>query len=145
MNTPAAPLPPAISQRKLCRLVKNTPILPGLVFAAIMAGIAHVTRYQFVEPEVLGELCQADDAPLWCLARTALVVGTQWGVFGALAMALAGLSFVVSLRWARYAAWAAMVVGGAGLYLYNTNFAAIALVFALVRLARLGVQPPHQS
>lgn len=138
MTAPASPVPSAPAS-KVRRLLQGAPVLPGFLLAALAAGAAYVTRYQFVEPEAMGELCLPDAAPWWCTIRTGLVVGTQWGLFGWVALALAALAFAVPPRWARTAGWAAMVVGGAGLYLYNTTGASVALVFALMRLAGLGM------
>jgi hypothetical protein len=111
-----------------------------LAFAAAVAGYA--LRYSFIEPEALGAACFGG-GPWWCAPRTALILATEQNGFGWLSLLLA-IAAVVWSRWTNPAAHAAVVIGGAGLILYNASMSAIAVVIAVLCLsarAKAAAQP----
>ena len=117
--------------------------LPGIAAAAFAYACGYALRYGLVEPEKLGAACERAK-PWWCAPRTAFIVFTEWNGFGWLSVALAALAvaLLVSAGRGRAAAGprvhglatAAMISGGAGLVLYNTTFAAAAVIVALLVL-----------
>lgn len=120
---------------RLGRIVARARIVGFLALAALAAAAGWGLRYAVVEPEALGEACRIG-GPWWCPLRTALIVATEWGGLG-IAGALAAVAAIfVRGRAAYFLIAVAMVLGGAGLYLYNTTFAAAAVLIALLRAAR---------
>lgn len=120
------------------RALLAVPAVAALVLGAISYGIAWIARYAWVEPEALGTLCRTADAPLWCYARTGLIRITEVGGLGLASIVLAVAGFVARRGWAYGLTMAAMVAGGAGLILYNTTFAALGVLIAILRTSRLG-------
>jgi len=127
---------------RLRTMFLRAPVLGALAIAAAAAAIGWFLRYVLVEPEALGTLCRAAGAPIWCWPRTGLIVATQFNGFGLAGIALAAASFVARGRVAWGLVIAAMILGGAGLYLYNTTMASGAVLLALLRAARLDQEPP---
>jgi hypothetical protein len=127
-----------------CALVAQ-PAVAAIILAALAYGVAWVTRYGVVEPQEIGTFCRAADAPLWCGARTALIRVTEVGGLGLASIALAAGALVAGGRAARVLVMAAMVSGGAGLILYNTTYAALGVLVALLRASRLGGARPGSS
>lgn len=120
--------------------IARAPVIGMLALAAMSAAAGYGLRYVVVEPEALGEACRLLE-PWWCPLRTGLIVATEWGTLGT-AGALAAAAALFARGGAALAlAAVAMVFGGAGLYLYNTTFAAAAVLVALLRAARLERQP----
>ena len=131
--------------------------LGGVLLAAGCAWAARGVRYGFIEPADLGAACESA-GPWWCGLRAALIVFTQWGGFGGLALALCGAAVARACRANRLGenrpsgtrsseyqpggqrgsgfAWAALAAGGAGLVLYNATLSAVAVVGAGLVLAR---------
>jgi hypothetical protein len=104
------------------------------VILALLAGVvATRLRYDFIEPEALGAACQSG-TPWWCAPRTALIVLTQWNLFGTLAIA-AAVAALLPLPGRVLLAHAALCIAGAGVVLYNASYCAAALVLALLGLA----------
>lgn len=107
-----------------------------LVVALLLLTLAALARHRLVEPAGLTALC---DAAPWqqpvCVWRSLTVqVFTQHRLGGvALICALVALA----TRW-RWAAWAALALGSAGLMLYSVPLAAPALLLGLLVLARPG-------
>lgn len=117
----------------------KAPIVPALALAVLMVGLAWVIRYKFVEPEYLGNACEAANQALWwCPPRTAFVIFTRGHGFGLTALVLAAATLVVPARLAFRFAVATMVFGGLGLLLYDTALSATAVLFAGLRSVRLG-------
>ena len=107
----------------------------GGVLLAVVAAVAAVgVRYRFIEPEALGAACEGG-GPWWCGPRTLLIVATELGAFGMLAFAAALAAVIAGGRWHAYPAHVALLVGGAGLILYNATFSGVAVVLALLTLA----------
>ena len=113
--------------------------LGGVLAAAAAAVAGYAVRYSFVEPDRFGAACEGG-GPWWCPFRTGLIVVTQFGGIGWLALiaALAGLGALMAARVtaARRLALAAMILGGAGMVLYNASFSAVAFVLALLCVVR---------
>ncbi|MEO5336070.1 MAG: hypothetical protein H7841_04110 [Magnetospirillum sp. WYHS-4] len=126
----------------LARLRAEAPILLALLVVAATAALAWVVRYQFVEPETLGNACEAANQGLWwCSWRTGFIVFTKWRGFGIGAGILAVLAVMAPPRLAFRFVVAAMVAGGMGLLLYDTAYAATAVLFAGLRAVRLQDAP----
>jgi hypothetical protein len=106
----------------------------GVLLAVVAAVVATGVRYRFIEPEALGAACEGG-GPWWCAPRTLLIVATELGAFGMLALAAAVAALLIGTRRHAYSAHAALLVGGAGLILYNATFSGIAVVLALLTLA----------
>ncbi len=115
--------------------------LGGVLLAAGCAWAARGVRYGWIEPTELGAACESagpwNAAPWWCGVRSALIVFTQWGGFGWLALGLCGAALLRARHGARRSgfAWAALAAGGTGLVLYNATLAAVAVVGAGLLLA----------
>lgn len=111
----------------------------GLLLCAGAYIMGYAVRYRLVEPEAMGAACERGD-PWWCGLRTGFIVFTQWNGFGwaALALAVLALAMAVAGRPAsmRGLALASLAIGGFGLILYNASMAAVAVVVALLCLAR---------
>lgn len=104
----------------------------GLV--AVLAATAAL-RFLLIEPHEIGHLCLESDAPWWCGVRSGVVAAFRSQAFGWLSLA-AGLWawWKADVRWAAVA----MLVGAAGLMLYNTNLAAPGVLFGVIALAQGG-------
>jgi len=116
--------------------------LPGAALAFATAIIAYGVRYGFVEPEQLGAACEKA-RPWWCGPRTAFIVFTEWNGLGWASLALAALALVwlARRRDPTRLALAALAVGGAGLLLYNATLSTVAVVVAVLVLAK----PRHEA
>jgi hypothetical protein len=100
--------------------------------AAVLAATAAL-RFLLIEPHEIGHLCLQAEAPWWCAARGALAAAFRSQAFGALSLACALWSWRRrDVRWAA----AAMVVGAAGLMLYNANLAAPGVLLGVIVLAQ---------
>lgn len=108
--------------------------LGGVILALVAGIVATRLRYDFIEPEALGAACQSATA-WWCAPRTALIVATQWNLFGILALAAAVAGLLPMLRANVLLAHIALAIAGAGMVLYNASYCAVALVLALLGLA----------
>lgn len=104
-----------------------------LAAIAAAAGAALVLRFYGIEPARLGQACQEQSAPWWCVPRQAIVDVLYFRVWGvvALAVALYGL-----WRGSARAAATGALLGAAGLVLYNADFSAVALLLGLLRAVR---------
>lgn len=107
--------------------------LGGVLLATAAALVGFLLRYRFIEPEALGAAC-ADAGPWWCAPRTALIVATEYNLFGWLSLACAIYAIVYRPHGAP-AAHAALLIGGAGLILYNATVSAVAVVLTVLCLA----------
>jgi hypothetical protein len=112
----------------------------GGVLACVLAyGAGTLIRYQFVEPEVLGAACERTQ-PWWCPIRTGFIIFTQWKGFGWLALLLAISAAVALVRgrraWSHRMGFAAMIVAGFGMILYNATMSVPAAILALICLIR---------
>jgi len=114
--------------------------LGGVIACVLAYGAGYLIRYGFVEPEALGAACERTH-PWWCPLRTGFIVFTQWKGFSSLALLLAVITAVALARGkaerARRLGFAAMVVAGLGLILYNTTLSVPAAILALICLVRV--------
>ena len=108
--------------------------LGGVALAVTAALLGLGIRYGFIEPERMGAACE-QAGPWWCVLRRGLIQATGWNVVGLAALACALAGFHSDPRWHSRAAHGALVLGGAGLTLYNATAASAAVVLALVALA----------
>ncbi|MBI4183317.1 MAG: hypothetical protein HY521_04900 [Proteobacteria bacterium] len=123
--------------RTLMGSLSARPALWALALAAAAAGAGWVLRYHLVEPEAFGVRCQAAGAPWWCPLRTGLIRATEVNGLGIGSFVVALVSLVVRGRAATMLVALAMGIGGAGLYLYNTSFAAAGVLIGLLRATRI--------
>lgn len=107
--------------------------LVATVIAAGAIGLGLVIRYGFLEQQAMNEACWAATAPWWCAPRQALgtlihvkAIGLASLVAAALAVAFGWRAFVLG----------ALVLGGLGLVLYNTDFAAVGFAVGALRAIR---------
>ena len=108
--------------------------LGGLVLAgtAVLLGLG--IRYGFIEPERIGAACE--QAGLWwCMLRRGLMSALGWNALGLAALVCALLGFLPNPRRHALAAHGALILGGAGLVLYNATAASAAVVLAIIALA----------
>lgn len=115
-------------------LFRDARPLGGVCLAVIFALLAYWLRYAFIEPEKFGAAC-VTDGPWWCAPRTSLIVATEMNLLGLVAVAAAVLALLPPVRLHVWSAHSALVVGGAGLILYNATFSVAAVVLALLVLA----------
>jgi hypothetical protein len=132
----AAGSPPYATRLALRRLL--TPI----ILAVIVAALAAYARRYYIEPEAIAFACEANPSQGWCTARSLLIQtfaqgGLGWASLAAAALA-APLAFLSGSLLAVLAAYAAWLLGVAGLILYCYEFAAVgALTGALVLVRTL--------
>ncbi len=137
---------PSVTRLSLRRLL--TPV----ILAVTVAALAAYARRYFIEPEAIAFACEANPSQGWCAARSLLIQtfaqgGLGWASLaaavlatGALAAAVpaAPLASVSGSLLAVLAAYAAWLLGVAGLILYCYEFAAVgALTGALVLVRTL--------
>jgi hypothetical protein len=99
-------------------------------------------RYFVIEPAALHAVCGAAARPEWCAARDDFIAFTFTGTPGIAAVALAAAGWVLRGRLAAACVVAALLVGGATLVLYDTAWAATAVLAALLRAVRV---PPKAA
>jgi hypothetical protein len=114
----------------------------GVVALVIGCLLGWAGRYLVIEPHELQALCAAALAPGWCAGRAAFIDLTFQNPYGPLAVAAAAVAWVTRRRTAEFAAVIALFAAGLGLYLYDTNWAASALIATLLRLPRIGEEAP---
>lgn len=112
--------------------MRRLPLFAWLGTALVLAACAAL-RFLLIEPHEIGHLCLQDSAPWWCELRSGLAVAFRSQAFGIVSLA-AG----VWAWWRADARWAAaaMLIGAAGLMLYNTNLAAPGVLLGIIALAR---------
>lgn len=128
MSAESLPLP---------RLLAARPALTAVLVTVLFAGVGYFLRYSWVEPEAIGNMCKSAEAVWWCPARTALIVATEWNGLGYAATLLAVLSVFAKPRGALILGFAAAVIGGMGVVLYNATETGPGLIVMLLRLAWL--------
>lgn len=114
----------------------------GLI--ALLAGclLGWTGRYLVIEPHELQALCAVALPPDWCAVRAAFINLTFQSPYGPVAVAGAAAAWVTRRRTAAVAAVIALFAAGLGLYLYDTSWAASALLATLLRLPRVGEEAP---
>ena len=105
-----------------------------LALAAALGATAAL-RFLLIEPHDIGHLCLQADAPWWCALRGAVATAFRSQAFGGVSLACGLWAWLrTDARWAA----AAMVVGAAGLMLYNTDLAAPGVLLGIIALAQRG-------
>lgn len=128
---PVSAAPPAASRR--ARLMP----LAAIAVAALAAALGFYLRHDLIEPVARAAACAESPAPWWCLARDAIRIGAQNFVIAGMGLIAALASLLYRGRSAGAAVIVAMALGGAGIFLYSTAVAAVAVVIALLRAASL--------
>jgi hypothetical protein len=93
----------------------------------LLAGL--LARYLILENVTQAHSCRLDAQQLICRLRSALGWSIHFQLFGLVALLTALLAWLPTLRWL---AWPALLLSAGGLLLYNTTYAAIALIMALL-------------
>ncbi len=105
------------------------------ILAAVAAVFAAALwlRFRVVEPRGAELMCTLADAPGWCPLRKALVPVFTFQAFGVLSLA-SGLLAAVKRR----PAWGipAVLLGSAGMVLYNVELGSVGLILGLIALTR---------
>ncbi len=117
-------------------------VAAGLLVLVAGTVVGWALRFMVIEPESLHAVCGALAPPAWCALREALIVLTFPPHYGQTGLALAVLAWFTRGWPAALLAVAALLVGSAGLYLFDTGWASSAVLAALLRLPRIGEEPP---
>lgn len=107
-------------------------LIAGVVTALAVVAAALAVRFIVIEGQ-MAQACIAMSPPSWCAARHSLVQFFRAEGFGYAALA-AGI--LAHLFGGRPMAIVALIVGAAGLVLYNTGLASVAVLLGLLRLVR---------
>jgi hypothetical protein len=107
-------------------------ILEWSLVAAVFA-LAAAARYLLVQPPEVAHACEAAAASIWCTLR--MLVIRSFATFG-LGYAAMAATVLTLFTWSRIVAWAAAMIGAAGLILYCYEPAAVSFVTGVLVLAR---------
>ncbi|MBF0426396.1 MAG: hypothetical protein HQL66_11330 [Magnetococcales bacterium] len=108
-------------------------VLRALGAGVIVAAIACLVRFLWVEPLAVGLLCQVEAPPWWCVLRRGLGAAFHLRVFGALAIFLAIAAHVVPGREATLGFYA-LLAGVLAMVFYNALGGAVGLIGGLLAL-----------
>ena len=117
-------------------------LLLGLLVLAAGTYLGWAARFMVIEPQALHTLCETAAPPALCALRDALIALTFPPHYGQAGLALAVLAWFTRRRAAAGFAVAALFAGGLGLYLYDPAWSTPAVLAALLRLPRVGEEPP---
>lgn len=108
-------------------------VMLGVAVAVVFA-VALAARFFVVEPRAAQLVCSGLDGPAWCPIRKVLVPVYTFQVFGIVSMLAGGFAALRSRT-----AWgvAALLVGAAGMVLYNVEMASIGAILGLITITRL--------
>lgn len=107
-------------------------LIAGVCMALAVVAAALAVRFLVIEGQ-MAQACITAQPPSWCAARNSLVRFFRAEGFGYAALA-AGI--LAHLFGGRPMAVVALIVGAAGLVLYNTGLASVAVLLGLLRLVR---------
>ena len=107
-------------------------LIASVVMALAVVAAALAVRFVVIEGS-MAQACISTAPPSWCAARNSLVQFFRAEGFGYAALA-AGI--LAHLFGGRPMAVVALIVGAAGLVLYNTGLASVAVLLGLLRLVR---------
>jgi hypothetical protein len=110
----------------------NRVLIASICLALAVVATALAVRFLVIEGS-MAQACIAAAPPSWCAARNSLVQFFRAEGFGYAALA-AGI--LAHLFGGRPMAIVALIVGAAGLVLYNTGLASVAVLLGLLRLVR---------
>ncbi len=115
-----------------------------LIGAALVSGLLLATAMRFgvLANEAQDLMCRQGSGGAWCSVRSMLGLSIHYQLFGLMGLALGLAGWVPKLRGS---AIAGLLLASCGLLLYNTTYAAVAVVLSL--LAALQPFPPghHRS
>jgi hypothetical protein len=118
------------------------PLLAGLAALGCGCLLGWLGRYFVIEPEQALALCTGAAPPAWCAWRAQLIALTFPPRYGLAAVIAAVLAWKTRGRVAAGVAVLGLLAGGLGLYLYDTGWAASGVLALLLRLPRIGEEPP---
>ncbi len=121
------------NQGELFRPTLRQGLALGAMFVVAL-GVALYFRYGLIEDRTIGLTCGAGDVSFICRLRLATVYLFNANVFGAVAIAAAGLQLC---RPNIVAFGIGLVFAALGLVLYNTRLSALAVALLVLSLARL--------
>ncbi len=125
----------AAGNRRFATKILVRRLLTPVLLAITVAALASYARRYYIEPESIAFACEANPSQGWCAARNLLIQSFAQGGLGWASLASAALAVMSGALLAAYAAW---VLGVAGLILYCYEFAAVgALTGALVLVRNL--------
>ncbi len=107
-------------------------LIASVATALLVVAAALAVRFVVIEG-TMAQACVAFQPPAWCAPRHSLVQFFRAEGFGYAALAAGVLAHLFG---GRPAAVVALVVGAAGLVLYNTGLASVAVLLGLLRLLR---------
>lgn len=131
---PSLAVPAAASPTLRIRAAVLMPVI-ALAVVALGAWLGDTLRHDLIEPVERATACAAVPVPWWCPVRDGVRIAAQNYVIAGLAVATALAALALRGRGAYLALVAALLLGGAGLYLYSTALASIAVVLGLLRAA----------
>jgi hypothetical protein len=109
-----------------------------LVIAFVSTGYALYLRYTALEQSAVGLACAAGLDTWLCTSRRVVTVLFQYSIFGAAALAVAGLNL---LRPSLVLFAVALSLTCLGVVLYNINLSALAAGLLILSLARRAPEP----
>lgn len=114
----------------------------GWLTLALAATLGWTLKFWLIEPDAVQALCTSATPPDWCTLRLELLSLTFPPRYGWIASGAALICWLVRGLPAAVFAELALAAGGLGLFLYDTGGAALGVLLALLRLPRVGEEPP---
>jgi hypothetical protein len=123
----------------MARRSTSFPVVIGLLVFATGCLIGWIGRYQLIEPDDLYQVCLGAQRPWWCEVRQDLIAATFTvrGIYGWIAAGSAVASWLLDGPIVAAFVMLALLAGGMGLFLYAAAGAALGVLLAFLRLARL--------
>lgn len=116
---------------------KRRLLLSVLASAAGLCALAIAFRYLVIERQPIAELCEAAGAPWWCAIREGIIVTFYSDAVGIVSLLMALLALLLGGRPSgRFWAIAAIIWAAPSIVLYSADYAAPAVLLALVMLVR---------
>jgi len=101
--------------------------IAGAFSAGLLLAVA--IRYGVLENEAQDQMCRAGRSNGWCSMRAAVGWSIHYQVFGLTALFLGIAGWLPKLRWL---AFPGLLLAGCGLLIYNTTYAAVGFIVALL-------------
>lgn len=112
-----------------------------LAVAGMVSG--YLLRVYLIEPQEVGAICTAEQVPLWCSIRHGIIMGMIHGPWRWSSVVLVFCSLFLSRSLAPLFLILGMFSGGVSLFMFSTNYGALAVVTGLLRALALG-QPSRE-
>ncbi len=106
--------------------------LMGVAFAAGLL-LAAALRYGILENDALDLTCLKETANGWCSIQSALGWSIHYQLFGLAGLFLGAAAWLPRLHGL---AFPSLLVAGCGLLIYNTTYAAVAVIISLLAAMR---------